>query len=53
MWSVVSLFTLPFMSLSGERESLLTRKIEDFKSKLKTQTDEAIKSNSEVCSYTA
>ena len=37
------------MSLSGERESLLTREIEDLKSKLMTRTREAIKSNSEVC----
>ena len=40
------------MSLSEERESLLTREIEDLKSKLMTKTDElneAIKRNSEVC----
>ena len=40
------------MSLSGGRESLLTREIEDLKSKLMTETDkfdEAIKRNSEVC----
>ena len=40
------------MSLSGGRESLLTREIEDLKSKLMTKTDElneAIESNSEVC----
>ena len=51
MWSVVSLFTLPFMSLSGGRESMLTTEIEDLKSKLTTQIDdlnEAIKINSEV-----
>ena len=52
MWSVVSLFTLSFMSLSRERESLLTREIEDLRSKLMTKTDElnkAINRNSEVC----
>ena len=47
MWSVV--YSLShFMSL---RESLLTREIEDLKSKLMTKTDElneAIKRNSEV-----
>ena len=40
------------MSLSGEREGMLTREMEDLKSKLMTKTDElngAIKSNSEVC----
>ena len=40
------------MSLMSIRESLLTREIEDLKSKLMTKTDElneAIKSNSEVC----
>ena len=40
------------MSLSGERESLLTRENEDLKSKLMTKSDElseANKSNSEVC----
>ena len=39
------------MSLSGGRESLLTREIVDLKSKLMIETDElnkAIKSNSEV-----
>ena len=39
------------MSLSGGRESLLTREVKDLKSKLMTKTDElneAIKSNSEV-----
>ena len=41
------------MSLSGGRERLLTREIEDLKSKLMTKTDElneAIENNSdEVC----
>ena len=39
------------MSLSGRRESLLTREIVDLKTKLMTKTDElneAIKRNSEV-----
>ena len=43
------------MPRSGERESLLTREIEDLKSKLKTKADElneAIKRNSEVCTCT-
>ena len=38
--------------ISGERESLLTREIDDLKSKLMTKSDElseANKSNSEVC----
>ena len=40
------------MSLSGGRESLLTREIEDLKSKLMAKTDElaeANRSNFEVC----
>ena len=43
------------MPCSGESESLLTREIEDLKSKLMTRTDElneAVKRNSEVCTCT-
>ena len=39
------------MSLSGGRESLLTREVKDLKTKLTTKTDElnkAVKRNSEV-----
>ena len=49
----------PFMSLSRGIESLftlLTREIEDLKSKLMTKTDElneSIKRNSEVCMHLA
>ena len=41
-----------FMSLSGDRETLFSREIEDLKTKLMTKTDElneATKKNSEVC----
>ena len=51
MWYICSIIT-HIMSLSGGRESLLTRQIENLKSKLMIKTDElneAIKSNSEVC----
>ena len=47
--SVVSLFTLPFMSLSGGRESLLTREIEDLKSKPKTKINELDEAIKKVC----
>ena len=48
MLSVVYLI-ISLMSLSGERESLLTREIEDLKSKLGiVQRSETVRSNSKV-----
>ena len=49
VWSAISLFTHPFMSL---RESMLTREIEDLNNKLTTKSDElneTMKRYSEVC----
>ena len=57
MWSLVcSIIIHSSMSLSGERESLLTREMKELNSKLSTKTDEldeAIKSKYiyEVCIY--